>query len=650
MRAYCFILFFLAVHISGKAAQILVLTDEKDEYFLNNSFIKVLEDPNNKWTIKDISTPEIQKQFKTLETQYPENEHPGSAYWVKFTVRNDAKKNQWLFESFNFKISILELYIPDSAGNMVLYKSGADYNFNERNLNHKNFEFVIRNFPKGNQTCYVKFVSREESRVRLLFRSFERFTYYALTEYFILGIFYGMLLIIGLYNLFLYTRIKDIAYFYYAAYVFFAAMFSMVQDGTGFQYLWPESPGWNYHSLFFSSTFMVIFMLLYTKSFLETRLTLPTLNKTINIIIGLRLLVFLIEYFFIPEFINILWVDIIPFLLVYITAIISYRNKNKSALYFVLGFSILFLAFTINTLRIFKMIPSNILTVYILNIGVIIEIFILSLALAERVKKSRENELITEKLNKELEQKVRERTEALVIQKNIIEEKVKTLDTFIYKASHDIKGPLKSLIGLTSLGMKDSNENAPIYFEHALKTAKKLDAIVRDLLNISKINNAPLKPVEIDFNNSLIEILDSLKKLPGYEQMHFSIKIKGEEKFYSEKSLVYSILQNFIENAIKYRDRSKPDSKLKIEIGLEKNYVEIKFIDNGTGIKEEYQGKIFDMFFTVDNQSEDSTGLGLYIVKLAIEKLGGKVKVESKENEGSTFLITLRNNYVKNGI
>ena len=109
MRAYyLFITLFLAAHISGKAAEVLVLTDEKGEYFLDNSFIEVLEDPNKKWTIHDITSPQLQKQFKPLSTQYPENEHPSSAYWIKFTVRNDALKNQWLFESFNFKISLLE--------------------------------------------------------------------------------------------------------------------------------------------------------------------------------------------------------------------------------------------------------------------------------------------------------------------------------------------------------------------------------------------------------------------------------------------------------------------------------------------------------------------------------------------------------------
>jgi two-component system, sensor histidine kinase LadS len=634
----------IAFHISCKAGHPLVLTDSKDEYFLNDTIIEIFEDPENKYTIDQISSPAFQKAFIKPATKYSQNNFPGSAYWIRFQLKDASKRNTWILESYNFQLLQVQIYIPDSTGKLVLYQTGTKYKFNERQLDHKNFEFILNDLPKDYATCYIKFVSKEKNRSRFLFRTIQRFSDYSLSEYFLLGMFYGMLVIIAIYNLFIFTRLRDIAYFYYAVYALFAGLFLMVQDGTAFQYLWPNYPEWNQNSLFFCSTFMVVFMLLYTKEFLNTKTGFPTLNKVIIILIGVRISMFLIEIFAKPFFIKFIWIDIIPYLVAYTAAITSYRNKNKSALFFVLGFSALFLAFSINVIRLFHIIPGNVFTVYALNIGVILEMILLSLALAERVKQSRENELIKEKLNRELEQKVKERTEALMIQKNIIEEKVKTLDTFMYKASHDIKGPLKSLIGLTSLGLQDIKEHSHIYFEHALKTAKKLDHIVRDLLSISKINNSPLRPTEINFNDLILEIFDTFKKLPGYEQMHFSINVNRENKFYSEESLIYSILQNFIENAIKYRDKSKTESTLKINVRVEKNFAEITFEDNGIGIKDEFKEKIFDMFFTGGTKDEDNTGLGLYIVKLAVDKLGGKISVESKENTGTTFVVTLKNN------
>jgi two-component system, sensor histidine kinase LadS len=498
-RLFFTICFWSLTIALGFGKDTLFLKGINDNHFLNRQLIEVVEDPYHKWNIQQISSPEFNKLFSSIKTEFPENEHPGSAYWIKFTLQNKAPERKWVFECYNFKVRFVEIYFPDEKGNYHLERSGSGLNFKERTLQHKNLDFLLPSTIDKPTTIYVKFISYDAVRVRFNIRSYEQFTGYALNEYFLLGIFYGMIVIIVLYNFFLFLRLKDEAYLYYALYAVFVGTFSMVQDGTGFQYLWPNYPQFNPYALFFCSAVMIVFMIMYTKSFLETELRLPLMNKILNCAIVLRILLFFVQIFVLSEFDNYIWVDIIPYLLVYLAAIIAYQRKNYSALFFVLGFSVLFIGFTVNTLRIYKLIPSILLTTYIINIAVILEMLLLSMALAERVKKIRENELIKENLNRELELKVKERTEALLIQKNVIEEKVKTLDTFIYKASHDIKGPLKSLIGIADLGLKDTKENAHIYFEHALKTAKKLDAIIKDLLHITKVNNANIELSEIDF-------------------------------------------------------------------------------------------------------------------------------------------------------
>lgn len=643
IRLFFSICFWAITLTYGFGRDTLYLKEVKANHFLTREFIEVVEDPYHKWTIDQISSPEFNKLFSTLKTEFPENEHPGSAYWIKFTVQNKEPEMKWVFECYNFKVRFVELYIPDEKGNYHLQRSGSGLNFKERTLQHKNLDFLLPTRIKQPTTFYVKFISYDAVRIRFNIRSYEEFTSYALNEYFLLGIFYGMIIIIVLYNFFLFLRLQDEAYLYYALYAVFVGAFSMVQDGTGFQYLWPNFPEFNPYALFFCSAVMIICMIMYTKSFLETELRLPLMNRILNWAIILRILLFFVQIFLLSEFNNYIWVDIIPYLLVYLAAIIAYKRKNSSALFFVLGFSVLFLGFTVNTLRIYKMIPSTILTAYSINIVVIIEMLLLSMALAERVKKIRENELIKENLNRELELKVKERTEALMIQNKVIEEKVQTLDTFIYKASHDIKGPLKSLIGITDLGLKDTKENAHIYFEHALKTAKKLDAIIKDLLHITKVNNANIELSEIDFKISAMEALDNLRKLPGYEKVTFELDIKQEGEFLSEKNIIYSLFQNFIENGIKYRNPKVKKSFLKIKVKADSHTAEIKFTDNGIGISPEHQDKIFDMFFRVEAQADDSTGLGLYIVKLSVEKLGGQIFLQSKLGEGSSFTILLQN-------
>jgi signal transduction histidine kinase len=632
---------FISPALSGSG--IIVLSDKNEEYFLNQDVVEVFEDINHKYTIEDISLPEFQSRFTRLKTYHFENDKPGAAYWIKFTVKNLSPEKDWLFESFNYKVNLLELYSPLENGKFKVERQGYDFEFDNRILNHKNFEFFLTDLGEKEKTFYLKVVCKDSQRTRMLIRSHSKFVSYALNEYFLLGLFYGMIVIIVIYNLFLYTRLKDISYLFYALYVIFMGLFSMVQDGLGFQYIWPGFPKLNPHALFLFSTGMVIFLLLYSRSFLDTKNQFPTLHKIIFYVIIARISIFFIEFFFVPQFVNFIWIDIIPYLIAYLISIVAYIRKNDSAFYFVAGFTILFIGFTFNTLRIFKVIPSNLFTVYILNIATLIEMILLSLALSERVKKINENEMIKEQINKELEEKVRERTEAIMIQKNIIEEKVNALDTFIYKASHDIKGPLKSLIGITTLGMKDTPENSRIYFEHALKTTKKLDAIVKDLLHIGRISNKRGELEEIRFREVIHDILESLKSGQNYEKINFNIQIEEKSKFFSEKSLIYSIIQNLIENAIKYRDTKKKKSFLNIKVNITPITCELEFTDNGIGIPEQFQNKVFEMFFKMDYSSDDSTGLGLYIVKLSVEKLGGQLFMNSKQGEGTTFKILFKN-------
>jgi hypothetical protein len=634
---------FLLLLPNAEASETIVLNDPLEDYFLSENKVDILKDSDHKLTIKSILSPENDTLFKSLRTTFPENEDPGASYWIRFKLRNQRPDINWLLECYNIQVNQLEFYTVNEDGSYIIQKTGADHHFDDRTFNHINFEFLLSNLDQREKTYYVRFILKSGDKMRFLIRSYSRFTNYAFNEYYLLGTFYGMIIIIALYNLFLYPRLKDSAYLYYGIYAVFVGLFSMAQDGIGFQYFWPSLPRFNDYAPFLFSSLMVIFMLLYTRSFLETKINYPILNNLIIGFIILKASIIIINFISPEGSKNLIWIDLLPFILAYITAIVSYENNNRSSLYFVIGFTILFLAFLINTLRIFKVIPANVITVYSINVAVIIEMILLSQALTERVKKIRENELMKENLNKELEQKVKEKTEALLMQKNIIEEKAKALDTFIYKASHDIKGPLKSLIGVATLGMKDTSDYAPIYFKHVLKTARKLDAIVKDLLHITNVNNLNIEISEINFKETIIDILESCNRIPGYESINFEIDIEQDGKFSSEKMLISSIIQNIIENGIKFRNREASVNKLKITVKSNDKMCQLKFVDNGIGIEKEYHEKIFEMFFRIQDGHDESTGLGLYIVKLAVEKLGGQIHLKSVQGEGTTFKITLPN-------
>lgn len=226
---------------------------------------------------------------------------------------------------------------------------------------------------------------------------------------------------------------------------------------------------------------------------------------------------------------------------------------------------------------------------------------------------------------------------------NVLElkESNEQLEVFVYKASHDIKGPLRSIIGLTKIGKEDVKDPVALnYFEHILQSTKKLDTLLLDLLEVTKVKQATVTPEEVSFAEFVKDALSSFSHLPGYDQMKFNVSIQENGKFQSDKKLLYSVIQNLIENPIKYRDPNKKDNLLDIIIKADEKSASMKFVDNGLGIPEELQSKVFDMFFKIDDKS-NGTGLGLYIVKTTVEKLRAKIRLESSYGKGTTFFVDL---------
>ncbi|MFN6943535.1 MAG: ATP-binding protein, partial [Cytophagaceae bacterium] len=240
------------------------------------------------------------------------------------------------------------------------------------------------------------------------------------------------------------------------------------------------------------------------------------------------------------------------------------------------------------------------------------------------------------KKNVQLEEVVRIRTKAL-------KESNEQLDAFVYKASHDIKGPLKSIIGLTTIGQKDVKDpSAQHYFDHILKSTKKLDKLLMDLLELTKVKQASVKAEPVQISVLINEAIDSFRHFPDFEKIKITQNINETIEFCSDRNLLYSILQNLVENPIKYYDHEKSDNFLDIKINVTKKEAVFIFKDNGIGIPEELQEKVFDMFYKIGHGTT-GTGLGLYIVKTTVDKLNGKINLQSKIKEGCTFTVVVPN-------
>ncbi len=219
----------------------------------------------------------------------------------------------------------------------------------------------------------------------------------------------------------------------------------------------------------------------------------------------------------------------------------------------------------------------------------------------------------------------------------------KELETYIYKASHDLRAPITSILGLTHISKFEIDD--PKAFEYLVmieKSAKKLDDTLIGLVQSMNIKDTKQFSDLIGFEQIIKETITKYELRKEYSTINISSSVRNSHVFVSNKYIIESIFQNLIENAIKYQRTTKDNSFLKIIVSDSLGGVEIKFEDNGIGIDDDQKDKVFEMYYRATAISTGS-GLGLYLVKLGIEKLKGTLNFESHKNAGTTFILNLPN-------
>lgn len=216
------------------------------------------------------------------------------------------------------------------------------------------------------------------------------------------------------------------------------------------------------------------------------------------------------------------------------------------------------------------------------------------------------------------------------------------LDNFVYKVSHDLRAPLSSIMGLVNLANYERGSDTVYeYIDMIENRIKQLDNFISDILSHSKNLKLDVRYSKIEFEQIIKDCFSSLSYLPQTSSIRKVINIRGGD-FYSDEWRISEILRNLISNAVKYYSSRRDDPYVEIDIRIEATYAAIYFGDNGIGITEDRLPKVFEMFYRATEHGEGS-GIGLYIVKNAVERLGGVVRIKSVSNQGTSFEITLPN-------
>jgi signal transduction histidine kinase len=217
------------------------------------------------------------------------------------------------------------------------------------------------------------------------------------------------------------------------------------------------------------------------------------------------------------------------------------------------------------------------------------------------------------------------------------------LEKFIYSASHDLRAPLVSILGILKLTRHETfDEKSTEYFNMIERSVSKLDVFVQNIISYYQNLKQGALIAAIDFNLLIDELFEHYRFFEGVDNVKLLKEVDQAEPVYLDELRLKMILNNLISNGIRYSDSTKENSYTRVSVKTDNEKTTITVEDNGLGIKREDQKRVFDMFYR-SSKATMGSGLGLYIMKEATSNMEGTVEMESEHGKGTRFTVVLPN-------
>lgn len=696
------ILFLLTVLLLSAwcgAQNFAVVYDGSQETVTIGRQIGILEDKTGKLTLANVTSAGT---FKQSEIENPNLGVSRSTFWIRFTVSNTSGEAHLLLTLASPLTDEATLYTTNEEGTFSEQKISEACPFSQRKYSSLNYVFDL-DVPNGaTRAFYLKIKSSEQIQLPLTISTPKAVFESDATSDLISGLYFGTILIMFFYNLFIYFTVKDKSYLYYVAYILLVGLTQASLHGYGSKFLWPHSPWLIFHSIFLVPCLTGLAAIGFVNNFLQVKLYAPALRK-ISFVIGSVYVIAIILGVTGKYDISYNIIDFNALLLsIYMlwVAIKIVRKGYRPAKFFLLAWSFFLAAVFIFVAKSKGALPYNNLTNSILEIGSAIEVMLLSFALADRINilqkekeesqrralhAVRENERIVSEQNVILEAKVKERTEELETSNRNLKdaqvqlvnaEKMASLGQLTAGIAHEINNPINFVISnvnplkrdITDLlqvldryaGIRDEKELAAklgeiqelkkqLDTDYVIKEidlllrgieegASRTSEIVRGLQNFSRLDEEGAKMANIHAGIDATLLL--LNSALNGKKIHVVREYGnfGDVECYPGK--LNQVFMNILNNAMQAFPDDASNKEIRIQTQKTSNSVIIKIKDNAGGMPEEVRRRIFEPFFTTKGVGEGS-GLGLSIVYGIIEKHKGKIDVESELGKGTEFIITL---------
>ncbi|UVM26718.1 hybrid sensor histidine kinase/response regulator [Pseudomonas sp. B21-021] len=605
--------------------------------------LQVFEDPSGQASIADVRAQAAAGNFKPHDKATLNAGYSRSAFWLKIDLHyrptNPSAQRSWLLELAYPPLDHLDLYLPDAAGDYRLVRQTGDaLPFASREIRQNNYLFDLAFKPDQQRTVYLRLSSEGSIQAPVTLWSSTAYLEDQPVRLYVLGIIYGVLLGMLVYNLFIYLSVRDTSYLYYIFYIASFGLYQLSVNGAAVEYFWPDNPWWANAATPFFIGCAGLFGSQFARSFLQTKNHSRWLDRLLMaliafgaVVIGLSLMT---SYGLALRLATTLALTFT--VVIFAAGILAWWRGLRVARYFIIAWSAFLIGGIVNTMMVLGLLPNVFLTMYASQIGSAIEVALLSLALADRINAMREQQAQT----------LFDAGQKLEVLNQQLAHSNKLKDEFLATLTHELRTPMNGVIG--SLELMQTVELDPEleqYQQTAAGSARDMMRMVNGILTLTELQAGKLKATPGSF--SLRGVVEALRiQFDGNassKSLDFKVDVLSTlpDRLHGDSAKLAQCLECLLDNAIKFtrvgglalRVTGKPstDNRLALSFAV---------IDTGIGFTDLGEATMYQRFFQLDGsmtREYGGLGVGLAICRQLVELLGGKLTHRSEPGSGSRF-------------
>lgn len=621
--------------------------DEATRHLPLGKVMQVYEDRDGSASIAQVSAPIFASRFRTHREDVLNAGYSTSVFWLKvdlhYVASADALPRQWLLELAYPPMDHIELYLPGSDGEFRLaQRTGDALPYDSRQIRQNNYLFELPLQPGQSTTAYLRLHSQGSLQAPLALWSAEAYMEDQPTRLYVLGMIYGVLLVMAVYNLFIYLSVRDVSYLYYILYIASFGLYQVSVNGAGVAYFWPDSPWWANAAtpLFIGAA--GLFGCQFARHFLQLGKISRGLDRLLQFLMlgGVLVMVLSVSMRYGIALRMATVLALLFTVSIFAAGLYAWVRGLRVARWFIIAWTAFLLGGLVNTLMVLGYLPNLFITMYSSQLGSALEVALLSLALADRINSMREQQAQT----------LRDTGQALEQMNQQLARSNHLKDEFLATVTHELRTPMNGVIGSLELmhTLPMSAEMAQ-YHRTAVGSAQDMMDMVDDILTLTELQAGRMRPQAMPF--SLRRTLQDLRA--GYagtalgKGLYLSLDIPAElpDELLGDAQKVARCLGCLVDNGLKFTHQGGVMVQVRgRRLGPDSLALSFTISDSGIGFDDLDQAILYQRFFQVDGSMTrryGGLGIGLSICRQLAELLGGKLSHESTRGLGSRFELTL---------